>query len=78
MQDLPLTFARFTIGVPKDLAIHLFSHKKKYKTTIKRSKKKKPKYLKTFLQKNVLSYSQQVIKGGIIIFAVLLQRFENK
>ena len=27
---------------------------------------------------NVPSYPQQVIKGGIIIFAVLLQRFENK
>jgi ribose transport system permease protein len=27
---------------------------------------------------NVPSYPQQVVKGGIIIFAVLLQRFENK
>lgn len=27
---------------------------------------------------NVPSYTQQVVKGGIIIFAVLLQRFENK
>ncbi|AIY13547.1 MULTISPECIES: ABC transporter permease [Cellulophaga] len=27
---------------------------------------------------NVPSYPQQIVKGGIIIFAVLLQRFENK
>ena len=27
---------------------------------------------------NVPSYPQQVVKGGIIIFAVLLQRFENR
>jgi len=27
---------------------------------------------------NVPSYPQQVVKGAIIIFAVLLQRFESK
>ena len=83
MKDSPLPFAVFTIGLPKNLAIHLSCQKEIQKNRGTAINTLMGVLILGLISNilnllNVPSYPQQVVKGGIIIFAVLLQRFEQK